>query len=171
MKASVLLSIEERQALKKFVSTRRHPSWLVQRSQILLKLGEGQGIRPISEELKISRNTVRLWKKRWETRLTQEEIEPPIPLSTDIRGVLSDAPRPGTPPTFSPEVAVSIVALACRKPEELDRPISHWTPRELASEAIKQEIVDTISHGTVQTFLKRSSTSTSSECLLASSKN
>ena len=84
---------------------------------------------------------------------------------------LSDQPRPGTPPTFGPEVAVQIVALACRSPEEFGRPISHWTPRELAEEAVKQGIVSGISAATVTNFLKGGQVATASQCLLASSQH
>ena len=38
-----------------------------------------------------------------------------------------------------------IMALACEKPEMADRPVSTWTPRELADEAIKRGIVTQIS--------------------------
>jgi hypothetical protein len=39
----------------------------------------------------------------------------------------------------------SLHALACDPPEKHDRPISHWAPRELADELIKQKIVKSIS--------------------------
>ena len=48
--------------------------------------------------------------------------------------------RPGAPTTFSAEQWCQIIALACEPPEASDRPISHWTPRELADEARKREI-------------------------------
>lgn len=38
-----------------------------------------------------------------------------------------------------------IVALACRKPEEFDLPISQWSHCDLAAAAIEQDIVETIS--------------------------
>ncbi len=38
-----------------------------------------------------------------------------------------------------------IVALACEPPAVYDRPITHWTPRELADEVTKQGIVPSIS--------------------------
>jgi putative transposase len=47
--------------------------------------------------------------------------------------------------TFSAEQWCQIIALACEPPEASARPISHWTPRELADEARKRGIVATIS--------------------------
>jgi hypothetical protein len=37
------------------------------------------------------------------------------------------------------------VAVACEDPQESAREISHWTPRELAAEVQKREIVETLS--------------------------
>jgi len=49
-----------------------------------------------------------------------------------IAQVLSDRVREGTPNFFSTEQVVQIVALACEKPVESERPVSHWTATELA---------------------------------------
>ena len=40
---------------------------------------------------------------------------------------------------------LQLFAIACKPPETYQRPISHWTPRELADEMIKQGIVESIS--------------------------
>jgi len=50
---------------------------------------------------------------------------------------LQDAQRPGGPMTFSLEQILQLFAIACEKPENYGRPISHWTPRELADEVVK----------------------------------
>ena len=65
---------------------------------------------------------------------------------------LQDAPRPGAPATFSAEQWCQIIALACEPREASGRPISHWTPRELADEARKRGIVGTISTRHVARF-------------------
>ncbi len=62
-----------------------------------------------------------------------------------IKDLLSDRPRPGKTKSFTVEQVVQIVThreadlfeVACESPEKSGRPISHWTPRELAEEAIK----------------------------------
>lgn len=53
------------------------------------------------------------------------------------------------------------------KPEKSGRPVSHWTPIELADEAVKRGIVKEISPRSVGHFLKRSYSTTSSQSLLA----
>jgi hypothetical protein len=70
-------------------------------------------------------------------------------------GILSDEDRCGAPPKFSPEQIARIIALACEVPAESGLPISHWTPPELAREAIKRGIVDSISPRQVDRFLAR----------------
>jgi hypothetical protein len=70
---------------------------------------------------------------------------------------LADEPRPGTPATFTPEQICAIMALACEPPEQSDLPLSHWSQSELAREAVRRGIVDSISHGSVGRFLKRGS--------------
>jgi len=56
---------------------------------------------------------------------------------------LADAERPGGPMRFSLEQILQLFAIACET-RGLRTTISHWTPRELASEMVKG-IVSTIS--------------------------
>ena len=39
--------------------------------------------------------------------------------------------------SFDMEQVIQLFALACDKPEHYDRPLSHWTAQELASEMVK----------------------------------
>jgi putative transposase len=78
----------------------------------------------------------RLWRNRW---LETEGKE----LSIFQR--LQDQERVGTPVKFSMEQVIELFALACSPPEDYGRPISHWTPRELADEIMKQGIIESIS--------------------------
>ena len=50
---------------------------------------------------------------------------------------LKDLPRPGAPDKFTPEQVCQLIALACENPETYDRPITHWTARELADKRRK----------------------------------
>ena len=69
------------------------------------------------------------------------------------------------------EQVVQIVAIACEECEKSDRPVSHWTPSELADEAIKRGIVEKISPRSVGRFLKRSDITTTSRSLLVKCQN
>jgi transposase len=66
---------------------------------------------------------------------------------------LQDTARPGAPARFSAEQICQIIAMACEPPASSERPVTHWTPAELADEAVKRGIVERISGRTVSRFL------------------
>ena len=125
----------------------------------------------ISQELHVDHDTVRLWRERWraaESRLQAiEATGQPKLLSQAIEVLLTDEQRPGAPATFTFEQFMQIIALACEKPEAVDRPVSNWTPRELADEAVKRGIVTQISPRTVERFLKGERFTAAPQALLA----
>lgn len=126
------------------------PYCLVLRAKIILLVATGANNTEVARRLDTDRNTVGTWRGRWlaaEPRLLAAEAEglSEKELTALVEATLADAPRSGAPDTFSPEQIVQIVAVACEDPKESDRPISHWTRRELADEAIKRSIVDSIS--------------------------
>ena len=87
-----------------------------------------------------------------------------------VDGLLQDAPRSGAPDTFTAEQVVRIVALACEVPPAAARPTSHWTAKELATEAVTRGIVAAISPRTVGRFLKAGRPEAPFEPLLAQSQ-
>jgi putative transposase len=117
----------------------RRPSTAQQialRAKIILRASRGESHGQIARELGISKDMSRLWRQRWLTV---------SPLGIPVLERLRDAPRPGTPATFSLEQITQLYGLACVPPEQYGRPISHWSPRELADEMVKQGIVEKIS--------------------------
>jgi putative transposase len=102
---------------------------------------------------------VHTWRQRWRAlapQLEQVEVDggSDKALTALIMAALTDHPRSGTPATFTAEQIVQIVAVACEDPADSGRPISHWTPREVAEEVRKRGIVETISTRSVGRFLK-----------------
>ena len=133
---------------------------LVRRASILLALAADPRVEATAGRLGLTRLTVRHWRDRWleaAPQLQQAEQEPAAEsvLLGLIEHVLADAPRPGTPATFSPEQIVQLLAIACEPPEQSGRPIDHWTARELADEVKQRRIVPDISPRSVGRFLKR----------------
>src|SRR3989442_13439497 len=130
---------------------------LVRRGKIILAAAAGASTTKIVQALHLDHETVRLWRERWhaaESRLQAiEETGKPKLLSQAIQALLTDEQRPGAPATFTFEQFMQIMALACETPAEADRPVSTWTPRELADEAVKRGIVEQISPRTVERFL------------------
>ena len=144
-----LTSVLEK-VLEKIARCYTNPYWLVLRVKIILYAASGAGNSEIAQRLDTTRDTARKWRERWleaEPRLLAAEAEglDEKELAALVETVLSDAYRPGTPDTFTPEQLVQVVAVACEDPRKSDREITHWTRRELADEVIKREIVDTIS--------------------------
>jgi putative transposase len=154
----VCLGEDERQELLALIRAHKTPQHFSFRAQIILHLADGHNAREVARLLGTSRLTVRRWRRHWLARRNCTVLER-----------LHDAPRPGTPTTFSAEQWCQIMALACEPPADSERPISHWTPREVAAEAIKRGIVETISERHVGRFLKSGRPQTTPESLLAQS--
>jgi transposase len=148
----LILSAQEKEQLETL--TRRHtaPRCVVQRARIILLAAQNMGIPAIAAALQTCRNTVRKWIKRYidkpQSEPTTENSEPGLaaiepPLSK--LPLLADAPRSGRPDTFTAEQICKVIAIACEKPQDYGRPITHWTARELRDEVIGQGIVASIS--------------------------
>jgi putative transposase len=153
---AVPLSEAERQALHTLIRAHKTPQHLSFRAHVILLLAEGLTAPAVARRLGTTRTTVRRWRRHWLKRP-----------GCAVPERLQDAPRPGAPATFSAEQWCQIIALACEPPEASGRPISHWTPRELADEACKRGIVRTISKRHVGRFLKAGRTQAAQESLMA----
>jgi putative transposase len=153
---TVPLSEEERHVLHTMIRAHKTPQHLSFRAQIILLLAEGLSAPDVARRLGTTRTTVRRWRRHWLTRHGCAVLER-----------FQDAPRPGAPATLSAEQWCQIIALACEPPAVSERPISHWTPRELADEARKRGIVVTISERHVGRFLQSGRSQTAQESLLA----
>ncbi|MFI7133654.1 IS630 family transposase [Nonomuraea sp. NPDC050153] len=66
---------------------------------------------------------------------------------------MTDRPRSGRPPTFSPLQRTEIKALACQLPAETGAPLSRWSCPELAREAVTRGLAAAISASTVRRIL------------------
>jgi putative transposase len=140
---AVALSEEERHTLHTLIRAHKTPQHLSFRAQVILLLAEGLTAPAVARHLGTTRTTVRRWRRHWLKRP-----------GAAVAARLQDAARPGAPATFSAEQWCQIIALACEPPEASGRPISHWTPRELADEARRRGIVETISERHVGRFLQ-----------------
>lgn len=143
------LSLAAREGLEVFVRRHSSPQQQVLRARIVLCAADGRNNKQIACELAVSVETVRLWRARW------LELEAISLTDLTVQERLADGPRPGRPPTLTAEQVCQIVALGCEKPDDLQRPISQWSGRELAAEAVKRGIVETISARHARRLLKR----------------
>jgi putative transposase len=165
---SIIITAAQQTILERLLRQHRCPQALARRIKIVLAAAAGRGNEPIARALGCSPTTVRLWRSRWaaaERQLAAADADE-HDLRTLLATVLADAPRPGRPDTFTAEQLVQIIALACTSPADAGRPIQTWTPRELADEAVKRQIVPTISPTSVGRFLKAGQTQAASQSLL-----
>ncbi len=131
---------------------------LLDRARILLNFDTLRSNKGVARDLMIDIKTVRKWHARWdEVRGVLSPLEtgsvPRQAYRRVVEAALKDAPRSGTPITFTAEQVAQIVAMACEKLDDSDGPVSHWTNAHLAVEAVERQIVDSISRSSVGRFL------------------
>jgi putative transposase len=156
----IALSASQRALLERLARAQTTPQALARRARILLLAAEGKQNTPIAEALGCHRIQVREWRRRWAEaapRLEALEAEGAAESTRmeAIAEVLSDRARSGRPATFTAEQIVQILSLACETPAHSGREVTHWSPRELAQEAQRRGIVESISVRTVGRFFER----------------
>ena len=153
----VIVSPAQQAVLAALLRRSSCPQALALRAQIILAAAAGQRNEPLARRLGCTPATARKWRARWvaaAAHLAVADADAPA-LERAIAAALADAPRPGTPATFTAEQIVQIINLACLPPAQFQRPVTAWTPRELADEAVKQGLVARISPRSVERFLGR----------------
>lgn len=139
------LSELEPEELEQLLRRAKTPQQIALRAKIILRATVGESHGEIAVGLGISREMSRLWRRRW-LSLAKREVP--------VGERLQDLPRPGSPATFSLEQITQLYAIACDPPAQYQRPVSHWSARELADEMIQQGIVASISERHVGRLLK-----------------
>jgi transposase len=138
-KYEMTLTPEQEARLQRLSTCYMAPFATVQRAQIVLLAHQHPEWQhaEIARRVGCSVSTVKRWRQRWPT--------------TDG---LRDAPRAGTPPTFTPLQRTQIVALACSAPHQYGKVWARWSGEKLAQVAVEQGIVGTISPGTIRRWLR-----------------
>ncbi len=141
-KQAIKLTSRQRQTLLAIVKTGTRKAKEILHAHILLKSAEGWPDAQVAEAFDVSPDTVRRIRLRY--------------LELDLRSAIQEQPRSGPPAQITPEQEATLIALACSPP-----PVGHqrWTVRLLATEAVKQKIVATITHETVRHLLKKTKSS------------
>jgi putative transposase len=140
---------EQREVLEQLVRTRSTPQQLAMRARVIVYAAGGVAVRESARELDVWPKTVRYWRRRWRQAAEGQSVPER----------LADAPRSGAPATYTPEQICAVIAMTCEKPSESERPISHWSQREIANEAMRRGLVPRISQRSVGRFLKKRPTS------------
>jgi transposase len=134
-----LLTLSDAERTELDLLVRRHstPQQLALRGRMILAAAEGKNNSQIARELGVCVDTVRAWRTRW-IGLQAASLD-----DLSVKERLFDVPRPGRPSQITAEQTCQMVAMACEQPKE--RPISHWTGREIAEEVMQRGIVTQIS--------------------------
>jgi len=151
----IVLGDDQRRVLEGLRRAHTTAQQVALRARIILLSDDGVGVREIARRLGVWPKTVRRWRTRW------------LSSAAAVAQRLSDAPKSGAPATFSAEQICAIIGIACEQPSDSDRPITHWSQQEVADEAMRRGIVDSISQRSVGRFFKRIGLEAASHPLLA----
>lgn len=132
--------------LSEIASSRTMNNSIVQRAKIVLLGLEKLENRSIALQLGLCPKTVGRWRQRWraswEALLLMQFEETTAGLRRAIIHCLADAPRRGSPGTFTAEQVAGLIAVACERPQDSERPVSSWTGRELADECRQRNLAE-----------------------------
>ncbi len=158
--AKVVITERQQEVLRKLSTATTVAKRLVQRASIILLAFAGMANQDIAAQVGLERHQIGTWRRRWQqafpdlVRIECTE-DSPAALRHAIEKVLTDEPRPGCPGKFTAKQLTLLFALACEPPEKSERPITHWTGAELADEAVKRNIVESISASQVNRLLRQ----------------
>ena len=146
---AAVLALNEREQKELEALVRRHSTTqqIAQRGRMILAAAQGKNNGQIARELGMKADTVRCWRMRW---LGWQTISLD---DVSVNERLSDHPRAGRPAQITAEQTCQLIALACEQPKE--RPISHWTGREIADEVVARGIIAHISPRHAARLLKK----------------
>lgn len=114
----LVLSTEERHVLEGWARRRKTSQALAQRSRIMLACADGASVTAVAADLKVSRDTVRKWRSRFQ--------------ASRLEG-LSDEPRPGVPRTITDEQVELVITKTLE--EQGPGADTHWSTRSMAAAA------------------------------------
>lgn len=134
----VSLKEEEREELKRYLRKGKSSARSLTRARILLLADEGRDDEEIADALKVSKSTVSRIRKRY--------------CESGLDFSLHEKSRSGAPPKIDSRIEAQLTLLACSDPPDGR---SKWTVRLLADRLVEMEVIDSISHMSVQRLLKK----------------
>lgn len=135
----ISMNDQTRTLLQSWVRRLKTPSGLVKRARALLLLEQGHRYTPTARQVGLTPRNLRKWARRFRDQ--------------GVVG-LREQPRPGRAPLFAPQVALYVVKLACERPDQVGRSLSHWNCFELARQLKADGIVQSISAETIRGILQ-----------------
>lgn len=134
----VHLNEQEREELRQYLRKGKSSARSLTRARILLLADDGRDDEEIAETLKVSKSTI----IRIRTRYCEGGLD----------SALHEKARSGAPSKIDGRIEAELTLLACSDPPDGR---SKWTVRLLADKLVEIEVVDSISHMSVQRLLKK----------------
>jgi putative transposase len=156
----ITVSAQQRAILEQWTRNKAGSAYrLIERCRFILMSADGLTNVEQGRRLGVDQQRPRRWRTRWaknQQRLAgaEEEGASDKDLAKLLLSLLGDEQRPGAPAKFTAEQLTQIIGVACELPEESERPVTHWTPSELADEVTQRGIVESISPRHVDRILK-----------------
>jgi transposase len=139
----VKLTPDEHERLSTYVARGQKSAREINRARILLLANDGLKDQDLAKVLGMSRATIYNMRKKYHHKGDQPILD-----------VLQEEPRGGRPMKFDSTVAAKVTMIACSAPPQ---GAARWTLHLIADKLVKLDIVDTISHESVRSLLKKTS--------------
>jgi transposase len=141
----IKLTQDEQQVLAMFVSQGQKPARAINRARILLLSNDGMKTKDITKVLGVSHATVSNVRKNYQQKEHQHIVD-----------FLQDNPRSGRPIKLDSKVEANVTMIACSEPPE---GFARWTLHLIADKLVTLDVVDSISHESVRSLLKKTNSS------------
>jgi putative transposase len=142
---SVELTSEVYEFLTTYVAHGQKNARSINRARTLLMAHEGKEDQEIAKTLGISRATVYNVRRRYHQHRDD-----------DLALVLQDKPRKGRPMVLDTKVEATVAMIACF---EAPKGAARWTLHLIADKLVRLNVVDSISHESVRSLLKKTNLS------------
>lgn len=137
------LTQDEHESLSTYVTRGQKSAREINRARILLLANDGRKDQDIEKVLGVSRVTIYNMRKKYQSKGDQHILD-----------VLHDEPRGGRPMKFDSKVEAQVTMIACSAPPQ---GAARWTLHLIAEKLVQLDMVDTISHESVRSILKKTS--------------
>jgi transposase len=141
----VKLTPDEHAFLTTYVAHGQKSARYINRARTLLLSHDGKEDQEIASILGISRATVYNVRKKYSQQTYEHIVE-----------VLQDKPRQGRPMVFDSTVEANVTMMACSK---APKGAARWTLQLIADKLVQLNVVESISHESVRSLLKKTNVS------------
>lgn len=137
----VNLTSDEHESLSRYVAQGQKNARQINRARMILLAHAGRKESEIADVLGVSRRTIYNMRKKYQQRGNQHILD-----------LIKDEPRGGRPIKLDSSVEAKVTMIACSEPPPGR---ARWTLHLIADRLVKLNVVDSISHESVRSVLKK----------------